>query len=99
MDEKQLKINEKLKSSCEEVVELFDKLDLEQFADLRSQIKWCIGSYNYDQNASGLFKLGTVALEELTAYKKENNARKVTKKILGALEKALKAYTKAEKKK
>ncbi len=96
MDDKTIKINEKLKTSCEDVVAAFDKLGLEQFTDLQGRIQWCIGSYEFDKNPSGLNELGLVALDELKTYKK-SNPKKVTKKVIDGLEKSLKAYEKANK--
>lgn len=96
MDEKTIKINEKLKESCVDVIATFEKLGLEQFTDLQGRIQWCVGSYEFDNNPEGLNELGLVALSELKSYKKEN-PRKVTKKVIEGLEKSLKAYKKATK--
>ena len=86
-----LKNNEKLKKSCTDAVSTLEKLNLEQFQDTLSRLKWCIGSYEFDKNPIGLNELGQVALKDLKAFKKEN-PRKVTKKVIEGLEKSLLTY-------
>jgi hypothetical protein len=80
--------NDKLRDLCEEVSVVIEKLDVEAFADLKSKLDFCVGSYDYDKNPAGLYEFGKKALEDLTAYKVEN-PKKVNKKLLTALEKAL----------
>lgn len=94
MDE--VKINEKLKDSCLDVISTFQKLEKEKFADLQGRLQWCVGSYENDKNASGLNELGQVALDELKSFKKDH-PKKVTKKVIEGLEKSLKAYSKLDK--
>lgn len=86
-----LKINDKLKKSCEAAVVSFDKLELDEFNDVRNRLQWCIGSYEFDKNPEGLNDFGKLALQALKAFKEEN-PRKVTKKVIDALESASKAY-------
>lgn len=93
MEKATLKINEKLKLSCEDVLATFEKLNLEEFKDVQSRLQWCIGSYEFDKNPVGLNEYGTIALEQLKAFKKDH-PRKVTKKLIEALEKATLAYQK-----
>lgn len=88
-----LKNNEKLKKSCNDAVLTLEKLNLEQFKDTLGQLKWCVGSYEFDKNPIGLNELGQVALKDLKAFKKEN-PRKVTKKVIDGLEKSLLNYQK-----
>ncbi len=78
-----------LRNACEEAVQLFDKLNVEAHNEIKSKLQYCIGSYDYDQNPSGLYEFGEIALEELKSFK-EANPRKVTKKMIDSLEKSLK---------
>ena len=87
------KNNEKLKKSCAEAVTTLEKLGLEQFEDTLGRLKWCIGSYEFDKNPSGLNELGEIALNELKEFKKDH-PRKVTKKVIEGLEKSLISYQK-----
>ena len=79
---------EKLRNACEAANRVFDKLNVEEYADLQSKLEYCLGSYDYDKNPSGLMEYGKVALDELKAFKVKN-PRKVNKKILVELEKNL----------
>lgn len=79
---------EKLRSACEAATVAIAKINNEDFAELQSNLEFCIGSYDYDKNPSGLMEYGGVALKELTSFK-ESNPRKVTKKVLTDLEKSL----------
>lgn len=88
-----VKNNEKLKKSCAEAVTTFEKLGLTQFEDTLGRLKWCIGSYEFDKNPSGLNELGEIALNELKEFKKDH-PRKVTKKVIEGLEKSLISYQK-----
>jgi hypothetical protein len=89
-----VKNNEKLKKSCTEAVTTFEKLGLTQFEDTLGRLKWCIGSYEFDKNPSGLNELGEIALNELKEFKKDH-PRKVTKKVIEGLEKSLISYQNA----
>ena len=68
-----VKNNEKLKKSCAEAVTTFEKLGLTQFEDTLGRLKWCIGSYEFDKNPSGLNELGEIALNELKEFIKNYN--------------------------
>jgi hypothetical protein len=54
-----------------------------------SEIEWCLGSFASDGNASGLYQKAEEALELLKDYKKDN-PRKVSKKLIEDIQKALK---------
>lgn len=79
---------EKFRNACEEAVQLFDKLNIEEHTDIKSKLKYCIGSFDYDNNPSGLYEFGKMALEELKSFK-DKHPRKVNKKIIENLEKNL----------
>lgn len=73
------------------LIEAKDKLiDLGIAEQLVSEIEWCLGSYAHDQNPSGLFQKAEEAYSTLEDFKKENS-RKVSKKLLDELLKALKS--------
>jgi hypothetical protein len=65
-------------------------VELDKEFQLQSEINWCLGSYNNDQNPVGLYHMAERAL----AVFKEELSRKtkgVTSKLVGDIEKALKA--------
>ena len=55
---------------------------------LISEIEWCLGSYAFDHNPQGLIEKAQDAHQVLSKYKKKNT-RKVAKKILDDLQKAM----------
>jgi hypothetical protein len=58
--------------------------------ELQSEIEWCLGSYSHDQNPVGLFETSTKALPVLkNALAKKTKG--ITAKLIGDIEKALKA--------
>lgn len=83
-----MKSNEKVRNACVAAVQAFDKINREEYADLKSKLEYCIGSYDYDKNPSGLIEYGHMALEVLKNFKAQN-PRKVNKKIIENLEKSL----------
>ena len=80
--------NEKIRNACAAAVQVFGKLNKDEFADLKSKLEYCIGSYDFDKNPSGLIEFGKKAAEELKAFKAQH-PRKVNKKIIADLEKHL----------
>ncbi len=80
--------NDKLREACAAASESIEKLDDPKFADVKEKLDFCIGSYDFDKNPEGLYEYGAKALTELSAYKKKN-PRKINKKVLTNLEKAL----------
>ena len=79
---------EKIRNACEAATEVFTKLNKAEYKELQSNLEYCIGSYDYDKNPSGLYEYGKIALEELKAFK-ASNPRKVNKKIITDLEMSL----------
>lgn len=77
---------EKFRDACVAATTVFTKINKEEYNDLQSKLQFCIGSFDYDKNPSGLYEYGKVALEELKAFKAQN-PRKVNKKIITDLEK------------
>jgi len=64
--------------------------DLNAEPQLQSEIEWCLGSYSYDKNPVGLFKVGSRALEVLKQLQAAKT-KGVTAKLVGDLEKAVAA--------
>ena len=83
-----MKSNEKVRNACVAAVQVFEKINKEEYVDLKSKLEFCVGSYDYDKNPSGLIEYGRKAMETLKAFK-EQNPRKVNKKIITDLEKSL----------
>jgi len=84
-------INEKLRNECQNALETLEKLKLPETAELQAKLAWCIGSYDYDRNPSGLTEFGGMALKALTRFK-EKNPKKVAKKIIDGLDAAIRNY-------
>lgn len=84
-------INDKLRNECQNALETLEKLGLSETAELQAKLAWCIGSYDYDKNPSGLSEFGSMALKELNKYK-EKNPRKVARKVIDGLDVAIRNY-------
>jgi len=80
--------NEKIRNACAAAVQTFEKLNRHEFAELKSKLEFCIGSFDFDKNPSGLIEFGKKAAGELKAFKAQH-PRKVNKKIIDNLEKYL----------
>ena len=61
--------NEKILKACAEAKDKLVSLGIE--AQLVSEIDWCLGSYSYDNNPTGLIQKGGDALNVLKNYKKD----------------------------
>ena len=81
-------INDKLRNECQHALEALEKLNLPETAELQAKLAWCIGSFDYDQNPSGLTEFGGMALKALSKIK-EKNPKKVTKKLIDGLHGAI----------
>jgi hypothetical protein len=78
---------ELLEQASDEALKKLQALGIEQ--QLQSELEWCLGSYRFDRNPSGLYEVAGRVLIVLN----EEKARKtkgVTVKLIGDLEKALK---------
>ena len=80
--------NEKMRNACVAAIQAFEKINKEEYASLKSKLEYCVGSYDYDKNPSGLIEYGRMALEALKDFKAQN-PRKVNKKIIADMEKYL----------
>lgn len=83
-----ISVNDKLRNECQAALETLKKLNVAKTAELQAKLEWCIGSYDYDKNPSGLAEFGELALKELKKIK-EKDTRKVTKKLIDGLEGAI----------
>jgi hypothetical protein len=79
---------EKLRNACELAVQAFRKLNHNDYNEIISKLEFCIGSYDFDKNPSGLVEYGYKAHEILKEVKKKY-PRKVAKEVLTALEDGL----------
>jgi len=86
-------VNEKLKKSCEDAIQAFQKLNSEKYNDIQSKLEWCIGSYSYDKNPVGLHEFGAYTLDLLKKIKTKQ-PRKVNKKVIDNLQKSIEMYSK-----
>ena len=86
-------VNERLKKSCEDALVAFGKLKNEKHSEIQANLEWCLGSYNNDKNPVGIYKYGAESLETLKRVKVKQ-PRKVAKKVIDGLEKAILNYSK-----
>ncbi len=77
---------EKIEKACVDAKDKLVQLNIEE--QLVSELEWCLGSYANDKNPEGLIAKGKEALEALKEFKK-SNSRKVAKKLIDDLSKAL----------
>lgn len=56
---------------------------------LQAEMRWCMGSYEFDKNPKGLYETGAKALQFFTAAK-ANKVKGIPAKLVTDLEKALK---------
>ena len=84
-------INENLRNSCQLALDTLEKLNRSETTELQSKLAWCLGSYDYDKNPSGLFEYGVVALEAMKSIK-AGQPRKISKKVIEGLEVGLKSF-------
>lgn len=77
-----------LEKASEEALKKLQALGIEQ--QLQSELEWCLGSYRFDKNPTGLSEAASRALTVLNA-EKAKKTKGITTKLVGDLEKALKA--------
>jgi thermostable 8-oxoguanine DNA glycosylase len=80
--------SERLRDACEQALQAFRKFNDSDFDDIISNLEFCIGSYSFDLNPSGLVEFGYKALDMLKEIKK-THPRKISKDLLNALEDSL----------
>jgi len=79
---------EELRNACEQASHAFQKLNDPKYNEIREKLDFCVGSYDYDKNPSGLIAYGKMALAGLREAK-TRYPRKFNKKIIDNLEKVL----------
>ena len=70
------------------VAAVIEKLEKLTQPELAAELSWCWGSYQNDQNSSGLVAKGEAALSVLQAAR-EKNSTSVAKKLVDDLQAAL----------
>ncbi len=70
------------------VAPVIEKLEKLAERELAAELSWCWGSYQNDQNPSGLVAKGEAALDVFQAAR-EKNSRSVAKKLIDDLQAAL----------
>jgi hypothetical protein len=80
--------SERLRDACELSIMSFQKLNQPELEDIISKLRFCIGSYNFDKNPSGLVEYGFKALEMLKEIRK-TKPRKIPVEVVNALEESL----------
>ena len=70
------------------VTPVIEKLEKLSQVDLAAELSWCWGSYQNDQNPSGLVEKSEAALGLVKAAR-EKNSKAVAKKLVDELESAL----------
>ena len=71
---------------CEDALNKLRELNIDEA--LQSDLQWCLGSYGYDKNPTGLYQMGKRALAVFTV-EKANKTKGVTAKLITDLEKAI----------
>jgi hypothetical protein len=77
-----------LEKVCKEAVAKLQKMENVKYQEVRENLEWCIGSYNYDRNPSGIIEFGRKAVD-IFKEARDENPRKVSKKLVADLDKAL----------
>lgn len=84
-------INETLRNECQATLEILKKVNQPETTELQAKLEWCLGSYDFDKNPSGLYEYAVVALETMKNIK-AGSPRKISKKIIEGLEVGLRHY-------
>jgi hypothetical protein len=80
--------SDRLREACELAMHTFQKLNKPEFDDIISKLEFCIGSYNFDKNPTGLVEFGFKAMGMLKEIRKKHPG-KVPLKIIATLEESL----------
>lgn len=77
-----------LAKQCQQVADKFEKMEGDQYNEIKEKLEWCLGSYNYDKNPAGLVDYGRQAVDKLKEARQEK-PRQISQKLIDDLEKAL----------
>ena len=80
--------NDNLRDACDQAAVTLKKLNKPEYEDIVSRLIYCVGSYDYDKNPSGLREYGHKALVLLNQVK-EKNSKNVPKTLIKKLEESL----------
>ena len=86
-----MEVNENLKEACVVAVAAIEKLKNDDFEAIKAKLVWCVGSYENDSNPVGLYESLREVQAEFVKYKKAN-PRKIAKKVIDGIEKAINEY-------
>ena len=90
-----MNINDQLEKVCRESLNKFSNIDDGRYGDIRAKLEYCLGSYGYDGNPIGLYECAKDSCGLLKEYK-EKNPRKVSKKLIESVDKAIMNFEKAK---
>ena len=76
----------KIRTACQNAVDLFRKLNKPEYAEIISKLDFCIASFDNDNNPIGLIEFAQIAHQMLSELK-EVSPKKVSKKLLDDLQK------------
>jgi hypothetical protein len=80
--------SDRLRDACELAVQTFQKFKKPEFDEIISKLVFCIGSYNFDKNPTGLVEFGFKAMEMLKEIRRKK-PKKVSDEVINALEESL----------
>jgi hypothetical protein len=87
--------NEKLEKACKDALAQFEKIGDEKYYDIRSKLEFVLGSFGFDGNPQGLHEFAKKSSDLLKKFK-EKYPRKVSKKLIESIDKAVSAYKKKQ---
>jgi hypothetical protein len=85
--------NEKLEKACKDALAQFEKIGDEKYYDIRSKLEFVLGSFGFDGNPVGLNEYAKKSSDLLKKYKAKH-PRKVSKKLIDLIDKAVADYKK-----
>jgi len=85
--------NEKLEKACKDALTQFEKIGDEKYYDIRSKLEFVLGSFGFDGNPVGLHEYAKKSSDLLKKYKAKH-PRKVSKKLIDSIDKAVNDFKK-----
>jgi len=80
--------SDKLEKACKDALAQFEKIGDEKFYEIRSKLEYVLGSYGFDKNPAGLQEFAKKSSKLLKTYK-EKYPRKVSKRLIDSIDKAI----------
>ena len=84
---------EKLEKACKDALAQFEKIGDEKYYDIRSKLEFVLGSFGFDGNPVGLHEFAKKSSDLLKKYKAKY-PRKVSKKLIDSIDKAVADFKK-----